>query len=286
MNDQRPKPGTRVARLAFASVLAVIYPSLTTVAPPVSAAGIALRAAQTPQANCVRSWIGRETAIEETLRTTKIDRIDVVPIGVTKPKRVFFAAGGPVASAAWKPLRPGRRSGYWESYKSEIAAYELDKLLGMQMVPPTVERQVDDEAGAVILWLDGVKGWDKDHPVRGPEPEWTRQISRMKLFDQLIANIDRNQGNLLYDADWHLFLIDHSRAFTAQKNLSGIAPLQSVDRTLWDRIDALTLPDLQRALGPWLDERAIEAILTRREKMRDEVKKRVQKLGEARVFVK
>jgi hypothetical protein len=145
---------------------------------------------------------------------------------------------------------------------------------------------VDDEAGAAILWLDGVKGWDKDHPVRGPEPEWTRQISRMKLFDQLIANIDRNQGNLLYDADWHLFLIDHSRAFTAQKNLSGIAPLQSVDRTLWDRIDALTLPDLQRALGPWLDERAIEAILARREKMRDEVKKRVQKLGDARVFVK
>ena len=51
----------------------------------------------------------------------------------------------------------------------------------------------------------------------------------MKLFDQLIANIDRNQGNLLYDADWHLFLIDHSRAFTTRTSLDGIAVPATVD---------------------------------------------------------
>jgi hypothetical protein len=287
MRDESQNRGTRIGGLTLGLILAAAaWSSLASVVPPVGATAVALTAAQAGPPTCSRSWIEHEPAIEETLRTAAIDRIDVVPIGVTKPKRAFFAAGGSVASATWKPLRPGRRSGYWESYKSEIAAYELDKLLGLRMVPPAVERQIDNETGAIILWLDSVMGWDREHPVRGPEPEWTRQISRMKMFDQLVANIDRNQGNLLYDADWHLLLIDHSRAFTAKKDLSGIAPLQSVDRTLWGRIDALTLSDLQRALGPWLDEDAIKAILVRRDKMREEIKKRVAKLGEARVFVK
>jgi hypothetical protein len=138
----------------------------------------------------------------------------------------------------------------------------------------------------MVLWLDGVKGWDMRRPARGPEPEWTRQISRMKLFDHLIANIDRNQGNLLYDADWHLLLIDHSRAFTPSTDLSRIAAIQTVDQRLWDRINAVTRDELERALGPWLDSKAIDAILARREKMRGDIDKVVAKLGAARVFLK
>jgi hypothetical protein len=273
--------------LAVASVLggAYVHTVLAAGRLPLSAAG-RIEQAQPAAAGCARLWVGQEQAIEEALRTAAIERVDVVPIGVTKPKRAFFANGAPIASAAWKALRPGYRSGYYESYKSEIAAYELDKLLGMQMVPPAVERTVEGETGAVVLWLEGVKGWDKDRPAKGPEPEWSRQISRMKLFDQLIANIDRNQGNLLYDADWHLFLIDHSRAFTDRTNLRGMATVGLVDQRLWDGINALTREDLQRVLGPWLEARAIDAILTRRERMREEVKKSVAKLGEARVFLR
>jgi hypothetical protein len=227
---------------------------------------------------CVRSWVDQESRFEEYLHSA------TVPIGVTKPKRAFFAPGGLVKSAAWKPLPPGRRGGYWESYKSEIAAYELDKLLALGMVPPVVERTVDGETGAAVLWVEPVKGWNKDKPVQGPEPEWSRQISRMKLFDQLIANIDRNQGNLIYDADWHLFLIDHSRAFTDRRTLSGIATPTRVDRDLWDRMMALTRDDLQRVLGKWIDGRAIDALLARRELMRQQIQRDVVKLGEAAVF--
>jgi hypothetical protein len=288
MHGQRLALGARVVwLLAVASVLggAYVHTVLAAGRLPLSAAG-RIEQAQPAAAGCARLWVGQEQAIEEALRTAAIERVDVVPIGVTKPKRAFFANGAPIASAAWKALRPGYRSGYYESYKSEIAAYELDKLLGMQMVPPAVERTVEGETGAVVLWLEGVKGWDKDRPAKGPEPEWSRQISRMKLFDQLIANIDRNQGNLLYDADWHLFLIDHSRAFTDRTNLRGMATVGLVDQRLWDGINALTREDLQRVLGPWLEARAIDAILTRRERMREEVKKSVAKLGEARVFLR
>ncbi len=231
-------------------------------------------------------WVGHEAEIEEALRTSRVERIEDLPVGVTKPKRAYFTAGGVVASATWKPLKPGLLGGYWESYKSEIAAYELDKLLGLQMVPPAVEREIKGEKGAAILWLDDAKEWKKNEPVTGPEPGWSYQASRMKLFDQLIANIDRNSGNLMYDSAWHLLLIDHSRAFTDRTSFGGISPVLTVDQFLWDRINGLTRESLVGALKPWLNERAIDAILKRREKMRADIQKNVAKLGEARVFLK
>ena len=237
-------------------------------------------------AACVRTWLGHEAGVEDYLRVTTIARVESVPIGVTRPKRGFFPPGGLASSIAWKPLPPGRRSGYWESYKSEIAAYELDKLLKLGMVPPAVERTFDGAMGAAVLWIEPVTGWNKDRPVTGPQPEWNRQVSRMKLFDQLIANIDRNQGNLLYDADWHLFLIDHSRAFTDRTSLGGIAAPTLVDRVLWDRITALTREDVQTALDRWLDGRAIDALFKRRDLMRKEIEKDVARRGDAAVFLR
>jgi hypothetical protein len=248
------------------------------------AAGARLEAPQT--AACAVTWIGHEAEWEDYLRTAKLDHLEKVPIGVTKPTRWFFAPGGPIRSAIWKQLTPKRQKGYWESYKAEIAAYELDKLLGMKMVPPTVERRIEHELGALMLWVEPVTGWRIDKPAQGPEPEWTRQVSRMKLFDQLTANIDRNEGNLVYDGDWHLILIDHSRCFTDQKDLKGIAQPGRVDKWLWDKIEALTLEQLQRALGQWLRKREIEAILARRDRMREAIARLVAERGEAAVFLR
>lgn len=234
---------------------------------------------------CSRRWTGHEAAIEVALATGAVARMESVPIGVTKPQRATLAPGGPVQRFAWKPLPPQRRGGFMESYKAEIAAYRLDRLLDLGMVPPVVERTIDGKVGAAVLWIEQTTGWNKDKPAQGPEPEWSKQVSRMKLFDQLIANIDRNQGNLLYDADWHLFLIDHSRAFTTRTSLGGIAAIGAVDRRLWRTIEALTAEDVQRALGAWLTADEQRALLARRDKMRDAITKLVREKGEARVFL-
>jgi hypothetical protein len=242
------------------------------------------RQATSPAATCSRQWVGQEATIEAFLASAKVTRMEAVPIGVTKPQRAYLEPG-PVARFAWKQLPPQRRSGFRESYKAEIAAYHLDRLLDMQMVPPVVERKVDAQIGAAVLWIEETKGWDMKKPVKGPEPEWSRQISRMKLFDLLIGNIDRNQGNLIYDADWHLFLIDHSRAFTTRNSLDGIAPLGIVDKQLWSRIDALTPEQLQTTLGAWLSADEQKAMLTRRDRMRQTIEKMVKDKGAAAVFL-
>ena len=231
---------------------------------------------------CSIVWAGHEAEIEELLTLGKVGKLEAVPIGVTKPQRGTFE-GSPVRFA-WKPLTPGYSKGFMESYKAEIAAYKLDRLLGMNMVPPIVERNLGGKNGAAVLWVENTRGWSVEKPPQGPEPQWSLQLTRMKMFDLLIANIDRNQGNLIYDSDWHLFLIDHSRAFIDKKDLKGIAPLGRVDRKLWESMQALTMADLDRGLEKWVGEKEKKALLLRRDLMAKNIQALVAKSGEKFVF--
>lgn len=233
---------------------------------------------------CAKTWLGREAEIEESLKGAPIARIKEIPIGVTKPMRAFLEPGGPFESMAWKPLRPGLYNGSWESYRSEIAAYELDKLFELGMTPPAVERQIDGVYGAAILWIAPVTMWrDMKRDDRPTGNRWTFQIIRQRMFDDLIGNDDRNQGNLLIDGDGHLCLIDASRAFLSNNRLP--VKLERIDARLWGRMTALTEERLKAALGACLDDGQIRAVLERRDRMKQEIDKLVAANGAAKVFV-
>lgn len=229
-----------------------------------------------------RVWEGRNAEYEAYLRAAPIARMTTLDIGVTHPKRAFFPEGGLAKSAAWKPLSPGYRNGYWESYKSEIAAYELDKLLDLHMVPVVVERRIDGALGAVVLWINGVRTWSEVQPLPKPE-SWSRQLARMKLFDDLIGNPDRNKGNLLVDGAWNLYLIDHSRAFLDDRALPQT--IDHVDSSLWARMEALDEATVSAAAGAWLKKSQIQSLLARRDKMAAAIAALVKKNGRAAVFV-
>jgi hypothetical protein len=171
-----------------------------------------------------------------------------------------------------------------ESYKAEIAAYKLDRMLELHMVPPITERRMEGKNGAAVFWIENTRPWNVKAPPQGPEPMWSMQLTRMKMFDLLVANIDRNQGNLLYDADWHIFLIDHSRAFIDKKDLKGIAPLGRVERKLWEKMAALTMEDLDRGLEKWVGDKEKRALLLRRDLMAKNIDALIKKHGEKFVF--
>ena len=220
--------------------------------------------------------------MEAHLRTAEVTRFENLDTGVTRPRRGYLTPAEPFGSLVWKPLTPSRRSGYWESYKSEIAAYELDKLLKLQMVPPAVEKRINGDTGAAIMWLDGTRSV-KDTGGKVPSgAAWGEAFRKMLMFDNLICNKDRNAGNILLGQTGEVILIDHSRAFITER-----APkdLDRVDETLWERMKALTRADLDRALGPWLDSGAIDAVMKRRDKMIEDVDKLIARKGRALVIV-
>ena len=231
------------------------------------------------------AWRGHEAEIEAFLRSEPVVRWKDIPVGITKPRRGFFAPGGLATSFAWKPLPTGVMHGKMESYKSEIAAYLLSRHLGMDVVPPVVERQIGAAKGAAVYWIDGVRPWNPSEPPKAAGARWSRQTSRMLMFDQLIANIDRNQGNLLHDDAGYVYLIDHSRAFGTNPTLGTVKPPSQFDRALWLRMAALTRADLTGALNPWLTGVQIDALLARRDAMRRHIERQVKERGEQITFL-
>ena len=223
---------------------------------------LACIAASAPSA---KTWVGREPEIERHLKTARVTRLEDIGTGVTRPKRAYLTPDVPFSSLTWKVLPPGRRDGYWESYKSEIAAYELDKLLDLEMVPPAVEREIQGDTGAAIMWIDGVKSVKQSGGTVPSGPAWDRPIRRMLMFDNLIGNPDRNAGNILIGLPGELILIDHSRAFTRERTLRHKIP--RVDGALWDRMHTVTPAQLSSTLRPWMADDALSAVLERRTKM-------------------
>jgi hypothetical protein len=232
----------------------------------------------------LRTWLGREAEIERYMRDAKIVRIESVPIGTSKPMRAYFPPGGPVESAAWKTQPPGTHRGYPDNYKAEVAAYELDKLLDLRMVPPSVETRVNGALGALILWLSPARMWNEVENEPKPDREaWNDQVIRMKMFDNLICNRDRNVGNLLVDASWTFYLIDHNRAFITSRDLP--VRMSRICRDLWDRMVALDEPTLRTALGAYLTPKEIHAIIERRDRMARTIAEMKAARGEQAVMV-
>lgn len=235
------------------------------------------------QVEGTKIWLGRETEIEEFLRVAEVDRIENVPVGVTKPRRVFVKPGGPAASFVFKALQPSRQSGYWESYKAEIAAYELDKVLGMGMVPPTVERKVKGETGSAQLWVEHCTLLRDRDTSKAPDiAAWNKQVYRQRVWDNLTANIDRNQGNLLMDPAWNLILIDHSRAFTGAQTTPF--PMNKIDREFYGKLKALDEATIKSRVGKWLFD-GPRPVLRRRDKIVNHFDKLLAQYGEAAVFI-
>lgn len=168
--------------------------------------------------------------------------------------------------------------GQWElnfrdTYKFNLAAYILDGLLGMNMIPPTVERKVDKRPAAVTWWIDDVLMDEKERLRRGEKPpvperdRWNRQINIVRVFDQLIANKDRNYGNIVITRSWDIWIIDHTRAFRPYKELLDPDDLVRCDRALLEGMRRLDKRTLVERLGTYLTNMEIDGLLARRDRI-------------------
>ncbi len=175
-----------------------------------------------------------------------------------------------------------------DTYRYNIAGYRLSRLLGLDNVPMSVERKVNGKPAAMTWWIDNVildeGARQKEHTV-GPNPSRTAsQIHVLRVFDELIQNRDRNSGNLLWTADWKMWMIDHTRAFRTGKDLLKPQLLERVDRSLFEKMRDLTASTLTETMDKSLTKGEIDALLVRRDAIVKLFEAKIAQRGEAAVL--
>jgi hypothetical protein len=164
------------------------------------------------------------------------------------------------------------------NYRFNVAAYELDKLLDLNLVLPSVERPVGGRPASVIWWVDNFAMNELDRRRKGidpPDPDrWGRQVQAVRVFDELISNTYRDTAaplylntvwdNLLITTDWTIWITDHTGAFRTRQELQDPDSLVRCPRTVLRRLQALNKKRLQQALGRYLSSQQLDALEVRR----------------------
>jgi len=203
--------------------------------------------------------------------------------GITAPYRLTLTDGQIKHDALFQSINEessvkvfddGRKEfNFKDCYKYDIAAYELAKLLGLgDMMPVTVERKWKEFTGALSWWLP-VKMDELDRRNKRIEPPdvdaYNRQMYKKRIFAELVFDTDPNLTNVLISADWHLWMIDFTRAFRILRDLRNRENIiqSKCERQLFERLKKLDRNELTQKTNGYLRKPEIDAVMARRDKI-------------------
>lgn len=204
--------------------------------------------------------------VEAFLASAKVINSERLSVGITKSHKITLEKDGVTLHALFKTFN----NSSFDSYKHEVAAYKLDRLLKQYLVPPAILRKIDDKSGMVQLWIENVIT-ENDRLDKKIEYSGICEVKsnlRLRLvFDTLIMNLDRNNGNLLWDEEFYLTFIDHSNAFGRGKKFPRMYKGSKVNLSNYylTILKNLNSEMLNKTLKGVLSPGQVSALLSRRD---------------------
>ena len=235
--------------------------------------------------------------IKQFLLTAKVVKSEQAKKGITQTLRLTLSDGTVTHDASFqkidehKPtmqLASGTELGFVDSYKYNIAAYQLAELLGLDdMVPVYVERKWKGDSGSLSWWLP-VKMDEKERvaqKIAVPDPDaWNNQMYKVRVLDTLVYDSDPNLTNVLITEDWKIWRIDFTRAFRLHKELKGVSDLAHCDRQLFAKLKTLNQDELLEKTKHYLNKDEVKALMVRRDKIVEQFQKLIAEKGENEVL--
>jgi hypothetical protein len=209
---------------------------------------------------------GSDAALEALLRDSPVTS-NVAVEGEDRHAVQLTHAGGTLLAWWYPDHKAGGR------HAREVAAYRLDRVLGLGLVPTTVARTIDGAAGALQWRPDELISMAQAAAGATGGTPWcdtTAQIELLYVWDALIGNGGRTEASLAWTTqDWTLLASDHRFAFTAATgapaHLEGRA--LRIGPELCRRLGALDAGKLRAALEGAANARERNAVLRRRDGM-------------------
>lgn len=241
-----------------------------------------------------------EAQMKEFLSNAKVIASKHTSKGITSPFRLTLSDGTITHDAAFQAIdeRMAKKEfadhtteiNFVDSYKYDIAAYELARLVGLgDMMPVTVERKWEGKTGAISWWLP-VQMDEATRIARRlvpPDPEaWNKQMYKKRIFAELVYDTDPNLTNVLISADWHMWMIDFSRAFRLYKQirLPENITASKCPRQLLEKLRALNREEFAQKVGKILTKAEINCVMGRRDRIVKIFDGLVAKNGESEVL--
>ncbi len=237
--------------------------------------------------------------IQEWMRSAKVISREKVERGIAGVEKLVLEHEGIRFHAAFRSVdvtvrkaAPRGVERWTKKYRDaaifESAAYEISELLGIGRVPPVVERRVGADSGTVQIWMEGTQPevvLNQEDQLLPPDVlRWKQQKQIMYVFDNLICNSDRNQGNLLIDGGWNIWFIDHTRAFKRSSTLIYRDKLTRCERRLWKSLREIDEQTIRDRLEPYLESQEITKLLFRRRQLIRHIESLIKKKGKEEVL--
>jgi len=176
--------------------------------------------------------------------------------------RTFLAQcvlGDDETGAVYKPERGERR--LWDFpegiYRREVAAYELSRALGWDIVPETVERD-DAPLGPGSMQRFVPADFSQHHFTLVEDETHHDRLRAICAFDVVANNTDRKSGHCLLGEDGTVWAIDNGLCFHPQPKLRTV---------IWEfagePVPAALLEDVARVAASTLD--TVRPLLSGRE---------------------
>ncbi len=235
---------------------------------------------------------------EEFLLEARILSKETIGKGINHPQKLLLERDGIRAHAIFRDVAVERKGArfrngdyqhhFRDSAMFEVAAYRLARLLELEGFPPTVKRNLGWREGTVQLWIESAVD-ERERIQQGVKPadvsRWRVQMQNLRFFDNLIANSDRNQGNILLDSAGRLWMIDHTRTFQRDSKLMSPSSFWQLEGRVWRRLVELDESTLRRELRPYLGPAELDALWTRRNLLVEKFERLIQERGESLVLL-
>jgi hypothetical protein len=236
--------------------------------------------------------------IEQFLLTAKVVKSERAKKGITETWRLTLSDGALTHDASFQPINEHKTTmqlssgktelNFVDSYKYNIAGYQLAVLLGLDdIVPVYVERKWKGDAGSLSWWLPVKMDEVERHKqgLKAPDADaWNNQMYKIRVLDQLVYDNDPNLTNVVIGEDWKIWRIDFSRSFRLSKDLRDPKDLVRCDRKLWDNLKALDSNELTEKTKGYLNKDEVKAVMVRRDKIVAQFQKLISEKGEKEVL--
>jgi hypothetical protein len=175
-----------------------------------------------------------------------------------------------------------------DCYKYEIAAYKLNKLIGLNIVPPIVERKINNQTGSLQILIEGYIT-ERDREIRKIQPksiqEFKNDLDVIKVFETLVYDQCGDIGDTLIQLDnWKIWRVDFSEAFSPSSDILPDCRIERCSKILYKNLLDINNNKLEKELDDYLNKREINALFERKIIVIETIRNLIKQKGEEAVL--